>query len=331
MPEAQIKPASPPSRRAELVGELGRVGMAVARVNESTGLTAIESVDVVEIGRAIDRAELERGDQRGLVDRLGSARGHRPWKHVEPNRLDDMSSSFGRSRQVKQAISTIGINDATEGAGPRCLAKETGCLAEQGDDLGDLAERNPSILGGTCVGGLASQAGQSGPVERPGLRDRLLLDVAGQLVEPIDQGLVDRTFVRFDKDGLRPGRTRRCAVAPSPASRGASASRRRRRGRRSFFSARLLMERFGRVRIDPLADANDQNGDIVEPPAQVGEIDQVAAGVSGVKVGRERADFPVVDRAGETVGAEEIHVAELDGERAFDVDLDFRPRGPGSG
>ncbi len=37
IPEAQTKPASPPSRRAELIGKLGRVGMAVASVDESAG------------------------------------------------------------------------------------------------------------------------------------------------------------------------------------------------------------------------------------------------------------------------------------------------------
>jgi hypothetical protein len=36
--------------------------MAVARIDKSTGLTTIESVDVIEIGRTINRAELERCD-----------------------------------------------------------------------------------------------------------------------------------------------------------------------------------------------------------------------------------------------------------------------------
>ena len=81
-------------------------------------------------------------------------------------------------------------------SGARALAMEPGGLAQQRDDLADFAERDPLVLGGAGVGDLASQAGQGGPVERPGLRDRLLLDVAGQLVEPIDQGLVDRTLGR---------------------------------------------------------------------------------------------------------------------------------------
>ena len=46
------------------------------------------------------------------------------------------------------------------------------------------------VLGRTCIGGLAPQCGQRGPVERPGLRDRLLADVAGKFIKPIDQGLV---------------------------------------------------------------------------------------------------------------------------------------------
>ena len=88
-------------------------------------------------------------------------------------------------------------------------------LAEERDDLADLAQRNPVILGGTRVGGLAPQAGQGGPVERPGLCDRLFLDGAGQLVEPIDQGLVDRALggsVGMVFDQTRDRALRACAL-----------------------------------------------------------------------------------------------------------------------
>ena len=70
------------------------------------------------------------------------------------------------------------------------------------------------VLGRTRIGGLAPQRGQRGPVERPGLRDRLLLDVAGKFVKPIDQGLVDRRTRPFDRDDLRPGLANLGVAAP---------------------------------------------------------------------------------------------------------------------
>ena len=50
-----------------------------------------------------------------------------------------------------------------------------------------------------------------------------------------------------------------------------------------------------------------------------------------MEVRRERADLMVVDRPGEAVGAEQKDVAELDGQRALDVDLDvdLRPQAAG--
>ena len=79
----------------------------------------------------------------------------------------------------------------------------------------------------------------------------------------------------------------------------------------------------GRIGIDPGADPDDLDRDVVQAAAQIGQVDQVAAGVARVEIPREGADLLVVDRPGEAVGAEQVDVAELDGQRALEIDLDF--------
>ena len=97
---------------------------------------------------------------------------------------------------------------------PGILSKETSRQAEQRDDFTNFAERHPGMVCGARLGGLTSQRGQCGPVERPGLCDRLLLDLAGQLVEPIDQGFVDRAFGRSIGMIFDQGKHWRCGRGP---------------------------------------------------------------------------------------------------------------------
>ncbi len=76
--------------------------------------------------------------------------------------------------------------------------------------------------------------------------------------------------------------------------------------------------------LDPGTDPGDHDGDVVVAAAQVGQVEEVAAGVRGVEVAAESAELGVFDRPGETVGAEQEDVSLLDRERPFDVDLDAR-------
>src|SRR4051794_3549461 len=76
------------------------------------------------------------------------------------------------------------------------LAMEPRGLAEHGDDLAELPEGDPVVACGAGLGQLATAAGQLGPVDRPGLLDRQLPGLLGQLGECLDQVLVDFTNFR---------------------------------------------------------------------------------------------------------------------------------------
>ena len=74
MPEAQIRAGLATFELGQLFGKLGRVGMAVAGVDEAVRSTLAEGIDMVEISRAIDHAQVERWDQRrtGRLDPRGT-------------------------------------------------------------------------------------------------------------------------------------------------------------------------------------------------------------------------------------------------------------------
>ena len=57
-------------------------------------------------------------------------------------------------------------------------------------------------------------------------------------------------------------------------------------------SERFLVRGLGRVGIDPGADPDDQDGDVVQAAAEVGQVDQVAAGVARVEIARRRRRAP---------------------------------------
>ena len=76
------------------------------------------------------------------------------------------------------------------------LAVEAGRLAKHGDDLAELAEGQPVVVGRARLGELAAMVGELGPVDRPGLLDGCLPDAIGQLGELVDQCLVDRAVGR---------------------------------------------------------------------------------------------------------------------------------------
>ena len=83
------------------------------------------------------------------------------------------------------------------------------------------------------------------------------------------------------------------------------------------------MRGLGRVGIDPGADPHDHDGDVVEPPAEVGQMNEIAAGVAGVEMSGEGPELVVGHGPGKAVGAEQEHVGEVDLERALEVHLDF--------
>ena len=95
MPEAQDQPGLGAFQARELDGELGRIGMAVACVNEAAGLSVIESIDVIEIGGTINHAQLERRDQRGAGStRPGSAPRAQAVESRGTESVVDMSGSL---------------------------------------------------------------------------------------------------------------------------------------------------------------------------------------------------------------------------------------------
>ena len=47
----------------KLLGELGRIGVAVARVDEATRVPAVQGVDMIEIIQAVNDAQVEGGDR----------------------------------------------------------------------------------------------------------------------------------------------------------------------------------------------------------------------------------------------------------------------------
>ena len=155
---------------------------------------------------------------------------------------------------------------------PRTLAEIASRLPQQADDLAQLAERDPAIVRGPGIGRLAPQAGQGGPVERPGLLDRLFLDAASQLVEAIDQGTRRSGTRPFDRDGPRPREA--CAVRRRDLIRSDS------RLRQPCPSAmipivllgRLLLLDFRRVGIDPGADPDDQTVMLSSPPRRLARL-----------------------------------------------------------
>jgi hypothetical protein len=76
----------------------------------------------------------------------------------------------------RSAVSTGAVNE------PKWLARR-------------FCERN-GRPGGACIRCLTPQGGECRPVERPGLGNRLLLNVASQLIEPMDKRLGDGTLRR---------------------------------------------------------------------------------------------------------------------------------------
>ena len=134
----------------------------------------------------------------------------------------------------------------------------------------------------------------------------MLPGLLGQLGQTLDQRLVDRAVRRpiavLLLGSERGGRL--LAALEHPRSR----SRQERDG--APLTSRLA-EGFwcvdlGGVGLDPGADPDDQDGDVVEAAAEVGQVDEVAAGVVGVEVPGEGAELVVVDRPGEAVGAEQV-------------------------
>ena len=178
------QPGLGPLEPGELLGELGRVGMAVARVDEAAGRAVVQGVDVCRIGRAVDDAQLDRRDQRPAARIGGPGRAAQSVEGCG-------SRGFVDIRRIVRASSGPVASTTAHGLAveprPRCRA---------GDDLADLAEGDPVVAGGPRLGLLAAEAGEQGPVDRPGLLDGLLLGGPGQLVEPDDQVLVDRAIGR---------------------------------------------------------------------------------------------------------------------------------------
>ena len=172
---------------------------------------------------------------------------------------------------------------------------EAGGDAEQGDHLADACSALRRLPAARASLSLAAVLGELGPVERPGLLDGVRLDPAGELGVLVDQLEADRTLggpvgMVLDR---RPG----LAVL----------------GRKMLERADFQLEAFlpplldlaapmgGQVLcgvgLDPGADPEDDDGDVVGPAAEVGQVDQVAAGVLGVEVAGEGAELGVVDRA----------------------------------
>src|SRR5262245_7288012 len=172
------------------------------------------------------------------------------------------------------------------------LAVNPSPLPQQSDDLSEFPQRHPGVLGSPGIRLLAPQPTQRGPVEGPGLLDRQLLGHPRNLVEPADQVLVDRTLggpvgmVLDHRRCYRPPPSLKEIGQPRPPTFTIDAVARSLR-------SRLLLLKFARIGVDPGANPDNQNRDIVESPPQVGQADEVSAGVLGMEVAGEGADLRV--------------------------------------
>ena len=118
---------------------------------------------MVEIGRTIDRAELERRDQR-RTGRLGRDGPAGTGRGQTGNRVASMTWLARRLKGACEAQSQQRDQSMYVTTRARAfLRKKRRGLAEQRDDLADFAERDPLVLGGAGVGGLASQAWPARP------------------------------------------------------------------------------------------------------------------------------------------------------------------------
>ena len=145
----------------------------------------------------------------------------------------------------------------------------------------------------------------SGPVDRPGLLDRLLLRGPGQLVEPDDQVLVDRAVGRSGRrcSSTTAGRPDRFRFLKSPVSRCRQPPRSPPSPAEFSSGCWWISAESG---IDPGADPDDQDRDVVQAAAQVGQVDEVPAGVA--RDGSSPAKAPSSWSStgpGEPVGAEQ--------------------------
>src|SRR5262245_11496560 len=93
------------------------------------------------------------------------------------------------------------------------LAEIARSLPQKRDNLPQLPERKPAIFSRPRFAGLASQGGQSRPVDRPRLGDGLLLNLATHLIELLDQCIVDRAFACSIR--MVVGDRKRRALSPS--------------------------------------------------------------------------------------------------------------------
>ena len=168
-----------------LGGELGRVGMAVAGVEEALEPAVVEAVDLIEVGDLVDRRSGRAkgpGDATEEGHELPGHRGrHRAGRHHREVGSAGMAACSFASRHVGRA----GV-----------LAVEASGLAQHGDDLAELAEGEPVIVRRAPRRVFLRRLASSVQSTDQACSMAMFPGPLGQLRQTFDQRLVDRAVRR---------------------------------------------------------------------------------------------------------------------------------------
>src|SRR5208337_1733420 len=107
-----------------------------AGVGEPAQTAAVQTVDLVQVGDLVDDAEIERGNQSSADGRSRSRRASTAGRIAR-------REVCGHLAVILQSITLAANNIGRAGA----LAEIAGGLAEHGDELAELAQGQPVVMG----------------------------------------------------------------------------------------------------------------------------------------------------------------------------------------